>query len=69
VFSFPCGKDHEWTNEVLHERGYRASVTTNSGHINIVKKGEPNSLFSLGRLNVNDNTTKEKLLAYLENKK
>lgn len=66
VFSYPSGKAHRWSEQVLRERGYRVSLTTDYGHKNIVRKGKPESLFSLGRMNVNDDTTKEKLLKYLE---
>lgn len=66
VLSYPGGRYNEWTEDVLRERGYRASVTSDTGHVNRVVAGDPESLFSLGRMNVNDNTTPEKLLSYLE---
>lgn len=66
VFSYPSGKSNEWAEEVLRERGYRASVTTDYGHRNTVTEGDGGSLFLLGRMNVNDGTGEEELLDYLE---
>ena len=66
VLSYPSGKSHEWALEILKKRGYRASVTTDYGHRNLVVKGDPDTLFELGRMNVNDDTTHEMLLEYLE---
>lgn len=66
VFSYPGGKHHEWAEEVLRERGYRVSITTDYGHVNLVEKGKPESLYLLGRMNVNDETTEAQLLRYLE---
>lgn len=68
VLSYPGGKYHEWTEDVLRERGYRVTVTTEYGHRNFVVKGDPDSLYLLGRMNVNDDTTEEGLLKYLERK-
>jgi len=65
VFSYPSGKYNEWAEDVLKERGYRVSLTTNYGHNNRVVKGDKESLFLLGRMNVNDDTTEEALLKYL----
>lgn len=66
VFSYPSGKYHEWAEDVLRERGYRVSVTTNYGHVNTVVKGAPETLYLLGRMNVNDSTSEEQILKYLE---
>ncbi len=68
VYSYPSGKSCDWAEEILKSRGYRASVTTNSGKRNCIRKGDADSLFSLGRMNVNDETTVEALLQYLERK-
>lgn len=68
VFAYPQGKYHKWTEEVLRKRGYRVSLTTDYGHVNLVEKGEPDTLFLLGRMNVNDKTTTSALLKYLERK-
>ena len=68
VFSYPSGKYHKWTEEVLRERNYRVSLTTDYNHRNIVKKGKSETLFLLGRMNVNDDTTEEQLHRYLERK-
>lgn len=68
VFSYPCGKYNRFAEETLRERGYRASVTVETGKRNLVVEGERDSLFLLGRLNVNDDTSREKLKEYLERK-
>ena len=65
VFSYPGGAYHRWAEAVLRERGYRVTLTTNSGHRNLVVVGDPESLFLLGRMNVNDETTDKELLGYL----
>lgn len=66
VFSYPSGKYHEWTEDVLQERGYRVSITTDYSHTNVVIQGDRESLYLLGRMNVNDDTTEAGLLRYLE---
>ncbi len=66
AFSYPSGKHHSWTEEILRERGYRVSLTTDYSHRNRVVRGEPDSLHLLGRMNVNDETTEAALLRYLE---
>ena len=66
VFSYPNGRHHQWSEEVLRERGYLVSLTTNYGHVNRVKRNVPSSLYLLGRMNVNDDTTDADLLKYLE---
>ncbi|MBR4949393.1 MAG: polysaccharide deacetylase family protein [Clostridia bacterium] len=68
ALSYPNGRYHEWTEDVLAERGYRVSVTSDFHRVNLVTQGKPESLFLLGRMNVNDKTTEEKLLQYLERK-
>ncbi|MBE6631380.1 MAG: hypothetical protein E7623_01625 [Ruminococcaceae bacterium] len=65
VLSYPSGKSCDWSEDVLKKRGYRVSITTDYGHINIVKRGDKSSLYLLGRMNVNDETTEEMLLSYL----
>ena len=65
AFSYPQGKSCAWAEQVLTERGYKVSVTTNYSADNIVIKGDASSLRLLGRMNVNDPTTKESLLNYL----
>lgn len=68
AFSYPEGKYHRWTEDILYKRDYRLSVTTDSGHRNLVVRGRPETLFALGRMNVNDETTEDKLFGYLERK-
>ena len=66
VYSYPNGKHHTWTEQVLKERGYRITLTTNYSHRNVVERGKPETLYLLGRMNVNDSTTIEQLLRYIE---
>lgn len=66
ILSYPSGKHHKWTEEVLRERGYRVSLTVDNSHVNTVVRGKPKSLWLLGRMNVNDETTESQLLEYLE---
>ena len=66
VLSYPGGKYHEWIEQVLREQNYRVTVTSDFERVNTVTRGDPESLFMLGRLNVNDATTEERLLKYLE---
>jgi len=66
VYSYPAGKYHDWTEQVLREKGYRVTLTTDYSHRNLVIRGDPASLYLLGRMNVNDETTEENLRKYLE---
>lgn len=66
VLAYPEGRAHEWAEEVLRERGYRVSLTTDYGHKNHVTRGDKDSLYMLGRMNVNDATDDAAMLKYLE---
>lgn len=66
AFSYPAGKHHKWSEEALTQRGYRITLTTEYSHVNLIRQGDNKSLFLLGRMNVNDETTEESLLKYLE---
>ncbi len=68
VFSYPSGKHNPWAEEVLKARGYRASLTTDYSHRNWVVKGCRDSIFLLGRMNVNDETTMDSLMYYMNRK-
>ena len=68
VFSYPGGKSHAWSEAVLKNRGYRVTLTTDPVRVNKVTRGDPASLYLLGRLNVNDATTDKQLLRYLQKK-
>ena len=68
VFSYPCGMYNPFAEEILRERCYRASVTVDTGKRNLVVQGDRESLFLLGRLNVNDDTSREELKEFLERK-
>ena len=66
AFSYPDGKSCEWAEDVLSERGYKVTFTTEYSRDNIVTQGDASSLRLLGRMNVNDDTTEEQLLRYLD---
>ena len=66
AFSYPDGKSCEWAEDVLSERGYKVSFTTDYSRDNVLTQGELSSLRLLGRMNVNDDTTEEQLLRYLD---
>ncbi len=68
VFSYPGGKSHKWAEAVLQARGYRVTLTTDPVRANRVTQGKPQTLYGLGRLNVNDATTDKELLRYLRKK-
>ena len=68
VYSYPSGKAHPWSEEVIKERGYFASLTTDFDAQNIVVRGDRDSLFLLGRMNVNDDTPRWELDYYLNRK-
>ncbi len=65
AFSYPEGKSCEWAEEVLAERGYKVTFTTDYSRDNVVTKGDPSSLRLLGRMNINDDATEEVLLQYI----
>lgn len=66
AFSYPCGKHHPWTEEVLRSRGYRIGLTTDFHYKNKVVRGDRSQFLLLGRMNINDKTTEEDLILYLE---
>ena len=68
VYSYPSGKAHQWAEDVIKERGYFASLTTDFDAQNIVVRGDRDSLFLLGRMNVNDDTPRWELDYYLNRK-
>lgn len=68
VFSYPGGKSHKWAEAVLQARGYRVTLTTDPVRANRITQGKPQTLYGLGRLNVNDQTTDKELLRYLRKK-
>lgn len=66
VLAYPSGKSCEWSEELFAQRGYRVTLTTDSSKVNLIRRGDKSSLFSLGRYNVNDDTKPETILRYLE---
>ena len=65
VFAYPFGFHNEWTEQLLREFGVRVSLTSEYG-INVVTRGQQDSLFGLRRVNMEEHLVGETLLAYLE---
>lgn len=65
VLAFPKGYHTDLTDEVLADLGVQVTLTTDQDRVNTVTQGQPQSLYSLGRLNMTDDITDEDLLAYL----
>lgn len=66
VLAFPLGRHTDLTDVLLRELGVSVTLTVDSTHVNTVTRGEPDSLYNLGRLNMTDDITDDALLAYLE---
>ena len=66
VLAYPLGRYSDLTEQVLRELGVRVTLTIDSTHINTVTRGDPDSLYHLGRLNMTDGTGDEVLLEYLQ---
>lgn len=67
VMSFPQGEYNELANVLLKKHGYKASVTTDSQRLNTIIQGLPQSLVNLGRMSVDEGTSDEELLLYINN--
>lgn len=61
IFAYPLGKKDKATESILANLGIKATFTTENG-INTLVKGQRESLFSLKRNNINEDTDLEKLL-------
>jgi len=64
VLAFPAGQYTVLTNAVLVQHGYKVTLTADSTRENTLICGLPQSLLSLGRLNVAADITDAMLLAY-----
>jgi len=66
VLAFPGGKYRPISNTVLRMNGYDATITTNEEKTNTLVCGLTQSLINLGRLNVAEYTTDDRILEYLK---
>lgn len=66
VLAYPLGRHTDLTDELLQELGVQVTLTVDATYINTVTRGDPGSLYNLGRLNMTDEVTDDALRAYLE---
>lgn len=66
ALAFPLGRHTDVTDRVLAGLGVRMTFTTDGSRVNTVVRGQPESLYGLGRLNMSDRVTDQALLDYLE---
>lgn len=65
AFAYPYGKYNEKTEQVLKEKGIRASLIVSPGR-NPIVRGDPGSLFHLHRFEVFEETGLAEIEAYLQ---
>lgn len=65
ALAYPKGVSSAVSEDVAHKAGYLVTMTTDSENRNVVRAGQPESLYLLGRMNVSEETTTEQLLQYL----
>ena len=65
ALAFPLGRHTDDTDRILRELGVRMTFTVDESRVNTVVRGDGESLYDLGRKNMNDGVTDEALLAYL----
>lgn len=66
VLAYPGGKYNELAERTVREEGFRVTLSTDVHRENFLKKGEPESLYELGRINVEADMTAEQLLELIE---
>lgn len=64
ALSFPGCEYDDLSQKILKEAGIQITFAGDFG-VNIIRKGDPQSLLTLCRLNVNNKTTPRRLLSYL----
>lgn len=67
VLAYPLGRYSDISERILKEQGVQVTLSTQSG-INMVKKGEPETLYKMKRYAITDAVTSEMLLKMLEGK-
>lgn len=64
IFAYPYGEYCQWSEEVLAEQGYYATLTIEE-RTNTLRRGEPDTLRLLGRYWMTDDITGAELIALL----
>lgn len=64
IFAYPFGHHNEETENLLKELGIRVTLTSIEG-INTVRQGEPQSLFALRRVNIEEHMVGDYFINYL----
>lgn len=65
ALAFPLGRHIGVTDRVLRDLGVQITFTVDESRVNTVTRGDPDSLYGLGRKNMSDGVTDEELLTYL----
>jgi peptidoglycan/xylan/chitin deacetylase (PgdA/CDA1 family) len=65
IFAYPHGLSNADSEAAYKAIGYQATLLFQGG-VSVVEKGNPDSLFSLNRLNVTGEMTPEELIRYIE---
>lgn len=66
ALAFPTGKHNALVDRLVKDLGIRITFTTQESAENLVVRENGDSIYNLGRINMNDSVTDEVLLAYLE---
>ena len=66
VFAYPGGQCSERSEEIVHSQGFSVTVTSDASRENWIFKGDPESLYRLGRENIEESVTAEELLQIVE---
>lgn len=65
VLAYPGGVFSEQTERVLHENGFPITLSTKASKRNQLVRGQPETLYALGRLNVTEAQSPQDILNYL----
>ena len=65
ALAYPLGRHTDVTDRTLRDLGVKITFTVDESRVNVVTRGEPDSLYGLGRKNMSDDVTDEELLDYL----
>lgn len=66
VLAYPEGKYNELAERIVRAEGFSVTVSTDIHRENLLKRGERESLYELGRINVEADMTAEELLEQIE---
>lgn len=62
VLAYPGGQYSEQAEKIVREQGFLATVTSDASRENWIFEGEPESLYGLGRKNIEESVTADQLL-------